>query len=92
MRILAKNKTVKKFVKRMLWIKKHQPAKYYMISTITDGMVMGAWVLISGAFALWMVNEGYATVDSALMGLCLVDLNILMISFTTDIEYPDHET
>ena len=87
MKTLANNKTVKKLARKLLWMKKHQPAKYQVISTITDGMILGVWMLISVGVALWLVDNGYTTFDSAMMGLCLVDLNVLIFSILTDTDY-----
>ena len=89
MKTVAKNKAVIKFARKMLYIKKHQPALYSFISFITDGMVLGTWMLISVGIALYMVHEGYATVDSVMVGLCLVDLNVLIFYTVTDSEYEE---
>ena len=91
MRTLAKNKTVIRFAKKMLYIKKHQPALYSFISFVTDGMVLGTWMVLSVGIALWMVNKGYTTFDSAMMGLCLIDLNVLIFYTITDTEYYEVE-
>ena len=74
---MAKEQLIVRIAKKLLWIKKNQPAKYLILSTITDGMVLGTWILLSTGFALWMVNNGYCAFDSAMMGLVLIDLNIL---------------
>ena len=89
MKTLAKNKAAIKFARKMLYIKKHQPALYSFISFITDGMVLGTWMLISVGIALYMVHEGYATFDSVMVGLCLVDLNVLIFYTVTDSEYEE---
>ncbi len=91
MKSLAKNKTVIRFAKKMLYIKKHQPALYSLISFVTDGMVLGIWMVLSVGIALLMVNKGFATFDSAMMGLCLVDLNVLIFYTVTDTEYYEVE-
>ena len=87
MKTLAKNKAVKKLARKPLWMKKYQPAKYQAISTITDSMILGVWMLVSVGVALWLVDNGYTTFDSAMMGLCLVDLNVLIFSILTDTDY-----
>ena len=89
MKTLAKNKAIIKFARKMLYIKRHQPALYAFISFITDGMVLGTWMLISVGIALYMVHVGYATFDSAMVGLCLVDLNVLIFYTVTDSEYEE---
>lgn len=92
MKSLAKNKTVIRFAKKMLYIKKHQPALYSFISFVTDGMVLGIWMVLSVGIALLMVNKGFATFDSAMMGLCLVDLNVLIFYTVTDSDYEENTT
>ena len=92
MKSLAKNKTVIRFAKKMLYIKKHQPALYSFISFVTDGMVLGIWMVLSVGIALLMVNKGFATFDSAMMGLCLVDLNVLIFYTVTDSDYEENAT
>ena len=52
-------------------------------------MVLGTWMLISVGIALYMVHEGYATFDSVMVGLCLVDLNVLIFYTVTDSEYEE---
>ena len=92
MRSLAKNKAVIKFAKKMLYIKKHQPALYSFISFVTDGMILGTWMLLSVGIALFMVEKGYTTFESAMMGLCLVDLNVLIFYTVTDSDYEEYGT
>ncbi len=92
MKTLAKNKAVIKFARRMMYIKKHQPALYSFISFVTDGMVLGTWMLLSVGIALFMVEKGYTTFDSAMMGLCLVDLNVLIFYTVTDPDYEEDDT
>lgn len=84
---MAKNRAVIKYVRKMLYIKKHQPELYSFISFVTDGMVPGTWMLISVGIALYMVSKGYAAFDSAMVGLCLVDLNVLIFYPVTDFDY-----
>ncbi len=84
MELLRQNKSVIRFAKHMLYLKKFQPAKYRLISDLTDGMVLGTWILLSAGFALWLTYEGYTTFDSAMMGICIADLNILGFSCITD--------
>ncbi|WP_026658638.1 hypothetical protein [Butyrivibrio sp. AC2005] len=79
---MAKEQIIVKVARKLLWMKKNQPAKYLILSTITDGMVLGTWIFLSTGFALWMVNNGYCAFDSAMMALVLVDLNILFFDLT----------
>ncbi len=92
MRSLARNKAVIKFAKKMLYIKKHQPALYSFISFVTDGMILGTWMLLSVGIAIFMVEKGYTTFESAMMGLCLVDLNVLIFYTVTDSDYEENAT
>ncbi len=76
MELIRQNKTVIRFAKHMLYLKKYQPAKYKLISSVTDGVLLCAWILLSLGIALYMVYEGYTTFDAALVGVCIVDLNV----------------
>ena len=80
MELLRTNRKIIRFCRKMLWMKKHQPAKYRIISAITDGMILGTWCLISVGGAIWMTIMGYTTFDSALMGVALLDANIAAFS------------
>ncbi|WP_042258745.1 hypothetical protein [Butyrivibrio proteoclasticus] len=82
MKTLAKNKSIRRLAKKLLWMKKNQPAKYLLISGITDGMIMGIWILISAAVSLWMVRSGLCDFDSAMMAVALIDMYILIFGFS----------
>lgn len=78
---MAKNKTLIKIARKLLRLKRKHPFWYNVLGLVTDGMVLGTFILVSVGIAFWMTIEGYCTFDSALMGLALIDVNIVMFSF-----------
>lgn len=78
---IAKNKTLIKIARKLLRLKRKHPFWYNVLGLVTDGMVLGTFILVSVGIAFWMTIEGYCTFDSALMGLALIDVNIVMFSF-----------
>lgn len=89
-KLLLSTQWAKHEVKKLLWIKKHQPVKYAIISFLTDAAVMAFFVLTSLGVAVYATLQGYTTFDSALMGVAIIDMNVLMLSFVKfDITSPD---
>ena len=80
MNTMAKNKTLIKIARKLLRLKRKHPFWYNVLGLVTDGMVLGTFILVSVGIAFWMTIEGYTTFDSALVGLALVDVNIVMFS------------
>lgn len=89
-KLLMSTKWAKNEVRKLIWIKKHQPVKYAILSFLTDAAVMAFFVLTSLGIAVYATLQGYTTFDSALMGVAVVDVNILMLSFCKfDISNPE---
>lgn len=78
---MAKNKTVVKIAKKLLRLKKRHPFWYNVLGLVTDGMILGTFILVSVGLAFWMTIEGYCTFDSALIGLAMIDLNLVLFSY-----------
>ncbi len=91
MKTLARNKTVRKLANTLLRIKKTQPAKYHLIENVTDGMIMGTWIILSLLFALWIVDLGILSFETAMFTLCIADLYFVFAMSSILEEEPDDE-
>ena len=80
MEFLANNKIAKKLGKRIYRLKKNYPFWYSVLDWIADGMVLGSWMFLSVGVAFYLTANGYTPLDSALMGVALVDVNVLMFT------------
>ena len=75
---LKKSRYVQRSIRKLLWIKEHQPLKYKVITFITDSMILGLWCVLSVGAAVAATIYGFCSFDSALVGICLLDLNVLV--------------
>ncbi len=84
MELLRKNRLVIRFAKHMLRMKKTHPVRYFFVSLFADGVVLGTWILLSVAFVFWLTLNDFTTFESAMMAMCLVNMNVVGISLATD--------
>lgn len=91
MKQLAKIHIVRNFAKKMLKMKKNQPAKYHLIENITDGMVMGTWIIFSLLLMLWIIDLGILSFETGMFLLCIADLYFVFAMSSILEEEPDDE-
>lgn len=75
---LRRSRYIQRSIRKLLWIKEHQPIKYKVITFITDSMILGLWCVLSVGAAVAATIYGFCSFDSALVGICLLDLNVLV--------------
>jgi len=77
---LRKSRYIQRCIKKLLWIKAHQPIKYKVIAFITDSMILGLWCVLSVGAAVAATIYGFCSFDSALVGICLLDINVFVFN------------
>lgn len=81
---LRKSKWIQREVRKLLWMKEHQPVRFKILETLTESMILGTWLVTSVGIAFLMTINGYTTFDSAMMGMAIVDFNIVFYSIIKD--------